>query len=283
MDLAELATEPTGQMEASRLEVAKTEEELVAPALPEDAAPAMRASGEQNVHVEEVPGALVADGEGDAANWKSAVADESVVAAASLTHALEEVAEGMETTCGLCDEELKCLEHMHVGRGQDALEHDAACHRGPISLPRSATRAACFPLARWRADRARSGKRVACGAVRPERGLHQRSDSDASAAFCGRHSLVPFARSSTGLFVGQRHVHGHAAGVLHGHFSRPRWKHLAQGTVCAVERPVEDKEPVLGCRNGQHWARQVPSHGAASASNEEGPQSQPFFCSGRCQ
>ena len=48
-------------------------------------------------------------------------------------------------------------------------------------------------------------------------------------------------------------------------------------------RPVEDKEPVLGCRNGQHWARQVPSHGAASASNEEGPQSQPFFCSGRCQ
>ena len=124
-ELAELATEPTGQMEASRLEVAKTEEELVAPALPEDAAPAMRASGEQNVHVEEVAGALVADGEGDAANWKSAVADESVVAAASLIHALEEVAEGMETTCGLCDEELKCLEHMHVGRGQDALEHDA--------------------------------------------------------------------------------------------------------------------------------------------------------------
>ena len=124
-ELAELATEPTGQMEASRLEVAKTEEELVAPALPEDAAPAMRASGEQNVHVEEVPGALVADGEGDAANWKSAVADESVVAAASLTQALEEVAEGMETTCGLCDEELKCLEHMRVGRGQDALEHDA--------------------------------------------------------------------------------------------------------------------------------------------------------------
>ena len=123
-ELAELATEPTGQMEASRLEVAKTEEELVAPALPEDAAPAIRASGEQNVHVEEVPGALVADGEGDAANWKSAVADESVVAAASLTHALEEVAEGMETTCGPCDEELKCWEHMRVGRGQDALEHD---------------------------------------------------------------------------------------------------------------------------------------------------------------
>ena len=111
--------------------------------------------------------------------------------------------------------------------------------QGPISLPRY--KSCLLPSCKM------ARRPCAQQAVKPERGLRQRSDSNASAAFCGRHSLVPFARSSTGLFVG----HGHAAGVPHGHFSRPRWKHLAQGTVCAVERPVEDKEPALGCRNGQ--------------------------------